>query len=155
MFLTKEASASAFPGSRRRLRATPPLGKLFGQYADAGGELLGGCAKARRVDEAELVPNARLRRHPTWEWISDERSTVFGGRTGSATTSSPWRFDDLRAGPAQRAASRKSYSSSPVTLPRMWPSPGETTSVTSPPSRSSSAAVRSASARQSESFSPT
>src|ERR671918_355934 len=50
----------------------PPLGTLFRQYAENGGELLVCpiCAKARNVDEASLVANARVAgATPLWEWI--------------------------------------------------------------------------------------
>ena len=82
MFLTKEAVRLGVPGFAEAVACDgcPPLGKLFGQYADAGGELLVCpiCAKARRVDEAALVPNARLGgATPLWEWIGDEHATVF------------------------------------------------------------------------------
>ena len=54
--------------------------KLFGQYADGGGELLVCpiCFNARKLDEASLVANARLAgATPLWEWIGDDDATVF------------------------------------------------------------------------------
>lgn len=82
MFLTKEAVRLGVHGFAEAVACDgcPPLAKLFGQYADAGGELLVCpiCAKARRVDEVELVPNARLAgATPLWEWIGDDPATVF------------------------------------------------------------------------------
>jgi predicted peroxiredoxin len=82
MFLTKEAVRLAVPGFAEAVACDgcPPLGRLFQQYADNGGELLVCpiCAKARHLDEGNLVPNSRLAgATPLWEWIGDEPATVF------------------------------------------------------------------------------
>ena len=58
----------------------PPLSRLFAQYAQNGGELLVCpiCAKARNLDEGNLVGNARFAgATPLWEWIGDQPATVF------------------------------------------------------------------------------
>ena len=82
MFLTKEAVRLAVPNFAEAVACDgcPPLSRLFEQYAGNGGELLVCpiCAKARSVDEGNLVGNARLAgATPLWEWIGDEPATVF------------------------------------------------------------------------------
>ncbi|MBA3412353.1 MAG: DsrE family protein [Actinobacteria bacterium] len=82
MFLTKEAVRLAAPGVAEAVacEGCPPLSRLFQQFADNGGELLVCpiCVKARKLDEANLVGNARLAgATPLWEWIGDEPATVF------------------------------------------------------------------------------
>ena len=82
MFLTKEAVRLALPGYAEGVACDgcPPLAKLVQQYADGGGSLLvcPVCFNARKLDEGELVANARLGgATPLWEWISDEHATVF------------------------------------------------------------------------------
>lgn len=82
MFLTKEAVRLAVPGFAEAVACDgcPPLNRLFEQYAGNGGELLVCpiCAKARNIDEGNLVGNARLAgATPLWEWIGDEPATVF------------------------------------------------------------------------------
>ena len=82
MFLTKEAVRLGLPGFADAVacETCPPLARLFEQYAEAGGELLVCpiCFSARKLDEAALVPNARLAgATPLWEWIGDEAATVF------------------------------------------------------------------------------
>ena len=82
MFLTKEAVRLAQPGFADAVACDgcPPLARLFEQFAEGGGELLVCpiCAKSRKVDEADLVGNARLAgATPLWEWIGDEPATVF------------------------------------------------------------------------------
>jgi predicted peroxiredoxin len=82
MFLTKEAVRLAMPGHADAVACDgcPPLARLFEQYAAAGGELLVCpiCFTARKLDEAALVPNARLAgATPLWQWIGDEQATVF------------------------------------------------------------------------------
>ena len=82
MFLTKEAVRLAIPDFAEAVACDgcPPLSRLFQQYAENGGELLVCpiCAKARRLDETNLVGNARLAgATPLWEWIGDEPATVF------------------------------------------------------------------------------
>jgi predicted peroxiredoxin len=81
MFLTKEAIRLGLPGEAEAVacEGCPPLPRLFQQFADGGGELLVCpiCFNARKLDEAALVPNARLAgATPLWEWIG-EGATVF------------------------------------------------------------------------------
>lgn len=82
MFLTKEAVRLAVPSFAEAVACDgcPPLSRLFEQYAGHGGELLVCpiCAKARNLDEGNLVGNARLAgATPLWEWIGDQPATVF------------------------------------------------------------------------------
>jgi len=82
MFLTKEAVRLALPGYAEAVacEGCPPLSRLFQQYADAGGELLVCpiCFSARKLEEGELVANARMGgATPLWEWIGEEPATVF------------------------------------------------------------------------------
>lgn len=82
MFLTKEAVRLAVPGFADAVACDgcPPLARLFEQFAANGGELLVCpiCATSRRLDESNLVGNARLAgATPLWEWIGDESATVF------------------------------------------------------------------------------
>ncbi len=82
MFLTKEAVRLAMRGYAEAVACDgcPPLAKLFQQYADGGGSLLvcPVCFNARKLDEGELVANARLGgATPLWEWIGDDHATVF------------------------------------------------------------------------------
>lgn len=81
MFLTKEAVRLAVPGVAEAVACDgcPPLGKLFQQFADNGGELLVCpiCVKSRNIPE-DFVANARLAgATPLWEWIGKEAATVF------------------------------------------------------------------------------
>ncbi len=81
MFLTKEAVRLALPGfpEATACEGCPPLSRLFQQYADNGGELLVCpiCFTARKLDEGQLVGNAKLGgATPLWEWIG-EGATVF------------------------------------------------------------------------------
>jgi predicted peroxiredoxin len=82
MFLTKDAVRVALPGHVDDVVACdgcPPLARLLQQFADGGGELLVCpiCFSARKLDEADLVGNARLGgATPLWEWIG-EGATVF------------------------------------------------------------------------------
>jgi predicted peroxiredoxin len=76
MFLTKEAVRLALPGYAESVacEGCPPLPRLFQQFAEGGGELLTCpiCFSARKLDEEELVDNARLAgASPLWEWIGD------------------------------------------------------------------------------------
>lgn len=82
MFLTKEAVRVGLPGYADAVacEGCPPLSHLFQQFADGGGELLVCpiCFNARKLDESNLVANARLAgATPLWEWIGDEHATVF------------------------------------------------------------------------------
>ena len=81
MFLTKEAVRLALPGVAVGVACDgcPPLERLFEQYAEGGGELLVCpiCFNARKLDDGNLVPNARVGgASPLWEWIG-EGATVF------------------------------------------------------------------------------
>jgi hypothetical protein len=58
----------------------PPLGRLFGQFADNGGQLLVCpiCVTSRQIPE-EFVGNARQAgATPLREWIGNDAATVFG-----------------------------------------------------------------------------
>ena len=81
MFLTKEAIRLGLPGHAEAVacEGCPPLARLFEQFADGGGELLVCpiCFNSRKLDDGDLVPNARLAgATPLWEWIGDS-ATVF------------------------------------------------------------------------------
>ena len=81
MFLTKEAVRLGLPGYADAIESAgaPTVKDLFQQYRDGGGELLVCpiCFKARALDEAALLPDARLAgATPLWEWIG-EGATVF------------------------------------------------------------------------------
>jgi predicted peroxiredoxin len=81
MFLTKEAVRLALPGTAVGVacEGCPPLERLFQQYAEGGGELLVCpiCFNAKKLDDGQLVSNARLGgATPLWEWIG-EGATVF------------------------------------------------------------------------------
>jgi len=81
MFLTKEAVRLGLPGHAEAVacEGCPPLSRLFQQFADGGGELLVCpiCFNARKLDEGDLVANARVGgATPLWEWIGDG-ATVF------------------------------------------------------------------------------
>ena len=81
MFLTKDAVRLTLPGVAQGVacEGCPPIERIFEQYAAGGGELLVCpiCFNARKLDEAGLVPNARLAgATPLWEWV-DEGATVF------------------------------------------------------------------------------
>src|ERR671935_1359081 len=82
MFLTKEAVRLALPGVADGVACDgcPPLGRLFQQFADGGGELLVCpiCFSARKLDEGQLVQNARLAgASPLWDWIGNDDVSVF------------------------------------------------------------------------------
>jgi predicted peroxiredoxin len=82
MFLTQEAVRLGLPGHTEGVacEGCPPLPRLFEQYTEGGGQLLVCpiCWNARKLDEAELVPNAVLAgATPMFEWIGDEQATVF------------------------------------------------------------------------------
>ena len=81
MFLTKEAVRLALPGVAVGVACDgcPPIERLFQQYAEGGGELLVCpiCFNARKLEDGNLVPNARIAgASPLWEWIG-EGATVF------------------------------------------------------------------------------
>jgi len=81
MFLTKEAIRLALPGHADAVacEGCPPLARLFEQYAEAGGELLVCpiCFNSRKLDENQLVANARLAgATPLWDWIGEDAATV-------------------------------------------------------------------------------
>ena len=81
MFLTKDAVRLALPGTAEGVACDgcPPLERLFEQYAEAGGQLFVCpiCFQARKLDEGQLVGNARIAgATPLWEWIGDG-ATVF------------------------------------------------------------------------------
>jgi len=81
MFLTKEAVRIGLPGFADAVacEGCPPLQRLFEQYAEGGGELLVCpiCFTARKLDEGDLVANARVGgATPLLEWI-DDGATVF------------------------------------------------------------------------------
>jgi predicted peroxiredoxin len=82
MFLTKDAVRLALPGHAEGVACDgcPPLERLFGQFAEGGGELLVCpiCANSRKLDEADFVANARVAGGtPMLEWLGDEAGTVF------------------------------------------------------------------------------
>ena len=82
MFLTKEAVRVAVEGDAvgTPCEGCPPVERLFQQFAEGGGELLvcPFCFNSRKLDEASLVPNARIGgATPLWEWIGDETPAVF------------------------------------------------------------------------------
>ena len=82
MFLTKEAVRLGVPGHAEAVACDgcPPVSLLFQQFADGGGELLVCpiCFNSRKLDDSDLVGNARLAgATPLWEWIGDG-ATVFG-----------------------------------------------------------------------------
>jgi predicted peroxiredoxin len=81
MFLTKEAVRLAVPGVAEVVACDgcPPLGQLFQQFADNGGELLVCpiCLNSRKISQ-DFVANARLAgASPLWEWIGEDAATVF------------------------------------------------------------------------------
>jgi predicted peroxiredoxin len=81
LFLTKDAVRLSLPGHAQGVACDgcPPLERLFQQFADGGGELMVCpiCFSARKLDENELVANARIAgATPMWEWAGDD-ATVF------------------------------------------------------------------------------
>jgi predicted peroxiredoxin len=80
MFLTKEAVRLGLPGygESTACDGCPPLSRLVQQYADGGGEFLVCpiCFSARKLEESDLVQNARLAgATPLWEWIGEGAMT--------------------------------------------------------------------------------
>jgi len=81
MFLTKEAVRLALPGMADAVacEGCPPLARLASQYAEGGGQFMVCpiCFNARKLSEADLLPNARIGgATPLWEWVGDG-ATVF------------------------------------------------------------------------------
>jgi len=82
MWLTRDAVRLGLPGEAEgeACDGCPPLERLFAQFAEKGGELMVCpiCFNARKLDEADLVANARLvGATPLWQWIGEEAATVF------------------------------------------------------------------------------
>jgi predicted peroxiredoxin len=82
MFLTKDAVHLAVPGHAEGVACDgcPPLERLFGQFADGGGQLLVCpiCVTSRKLDPEEFVSNATVAgATPMWEWLGDGPRTVF------------------------------------------------------------------------------
>ena len=82
IWCTKEAVRLALAGHAEGVACDgcPPLGKLFGQVAEGGGQLLicPICAKARGLDESGFVSGAKLAgATPMLEWLGEEGATVF------------------------------------------------------------------------------
>jgi predicted peroxiredoxin len=82
MFLTQEAVRIALPGHAEGIGCDgcPPLERLFEQYTEGGGELLvcPYCFNARKLDEGELVANARIAgATPMFEWLGDDEAAIF------------------------------------------------------------------------------
>jgi predicted peroxiredoxin len=82
MFLTKEAIRLALNDEAQGVACDgcPPLARLHEQYVGGGGELLVCpiCFKARKLDESQLGPGARLAgATPLWQWIGTDDATVF------------------------------------------------------------------------------
>lgn len=81
IWLTKDAVRLALPDEARgeACDGCPPLERLFGQFADGGGELLVCpiCFNARSLDESQLVANATIAgASALHDWIGDG-ATVF------------------------------------------------------------------------------
>lgn len=81
VFLTKEAVRLALPGYAEAIEVAgaPPVGRLFSQFEEGGGELFVCpiCFSARALAEDGLAANAKLAgATPLWEWIGDG-ATVF------------------------------------------------------------------------------
>lgn len=82
MWMTKEAVRLGLPGHAEAVACDgcPPLGRLFAQFAEGGGELLVCpiCFSARRLTEDALAPNARLAgATQMFEWIGDSHASIF------------------------------------------------------------------------------
>jgi predicted peroxiredoxin len=76
IWLTKDAVRLALPDEAQgeACDGCPPLERLFGQFADGGGELLVCpiCFNARGLDETQLVENARIAgATPLHDWIGE------------------------------------------------------------------------------------
>jgi predicted peroxiredoxin len=82
MFLTKEAVRLGLPGHAEAVACDgcPPLGRLFEQYVEGGGELLVCpiCFTARKLSEDSLVANAKLAgATPMLDWIGEDDCRIF------------------------------------------------------------------------------
>ena len=80
VFMTKEAVRLATEGvaAGRGCDDCPTIPELMSRYAAAGGEFLicPLCFNSKHLDEARLVPNARLGGTvQLWEWIADGATT--------------------------------------------------------------------------------
>jgi predicted peroxiredoxin len=81
VWLTKDAVRIGLPdeATGEACEGCPPLERLLGQFAEGGGELLVCpiCFNARKLDESNLVANAKLAgATPLQDWIG-EGATVF------------------------------------------------------------------------------
>jgi len=82
VWVSKEAVRLATEGvaTGKACEGCPPISELMTRYAAAGGRLMVCplCFNAKELDEATLVPNARLGGTvPLWEWIGDEGAATF------------------------------------------------------------------------------
>jgi predicted peroxiredoxin len=82
VWLTKEAVRLAIPGHAEAVACDgcPPLSRLVEQYAEGNGEMLicPICFNARKLDESDLLPNARLAgATPMLDWIGDDEASIF------------------------------------------------------------------------------
>ena len=82
MFLTKEAVRLALPGYAQVVACDgcPPVARLLEQFTEGDGQMLvcPVCFNARKLDENDLAPNARLGgATPLWDWIGGDHATVF------------------------------------------------------------------------------
>lgn len=82
IWCTKEAVRLGLPGYTTGVacEGCPPLGRLFEQFAEGGGEPLicPICVKARQLDESAFVANAEIAgATPMLEWIGDSSVAVF------------------------------------------------------------------------------
>lgn len=81
IWATQEAVRLGLPGVAQGVacKGCPPLERLFGQFAEGGGELwlCPICVDARDLGDAEKVSNVSIAgATPMWEWAGDD-STVF------------------------------------------------------------------------------
>jgi predicted peroxiredoxin len=77
VWTTKEAVRLGLPGTAvgEACEGCPPLERLFGQFADWGGQLwlCPICVNARGLNDAEKVPNATIAgATPTFQWLAGE-----------------------------------------------------------------------------------
>ena len=82
MWLTRDAVRLALPGEAKgeACDGCPPLERLFEQFSEKGGQLMVCpiCFNARKLDEGQLVGNAKLvGATPLWQWVGDDSPTVF------------------------------------------------------------------------------